>query len=199
MRLSCGCRALECDQFGRWHVWPNFSMVRLKKIWGCTGATSPSRKKKVSATLKVSLWFNNRHILGPYRGLNHLEIVKGGSPLWLAVVQIFLYVCVSLKMRVLLQSDREVSREACSFANLATLLFQTPLATLFPKKRLVTNLATSWTNFSESLWSLVLLQQREISTHAALSLHLLCSVSVWEEQHGQLYEIVLLLWDYMQI
>ncbi len=28
-------------------------------------------KKKVSATLKVSLWFNNRHTLGPYRGPNN--------------------------------------------------------------------------------------------------------------------------------
>ncbi len=34
----------------------------------------------------------------------------------------------------------------------------------FPKKRLVTNLVTSWTNFCESLWSLVLPQRREIST-----------------------------------
>ncbi len=47
--------------------------------------------------------------LGLYRGLNQSEIVKGGPPLWLAVVQIFLYVCVRLKMRVLLQSEREVS------------------------------------------------------------------------------------------
>ncbi len=38
------------------------------------------RKKNVSATLKVSLWFNNRHILGSYRGLNQSEIVKGGPP-----------------------------------------------------------------------------------------------------------------------
>ncbi len=51
-------------------VRPNFSMVRLKKIWGRTGATSRSREKKVSATLKVSLWFNNRHTLGPYHDLN---------------------------------------------------------------------------------------------------------------------------------
>ncbi len=36
-------------------------------------------KKKISVTLKVSLWFNNRHTLGPYRGLNQSEIVKGGS------------------------------------------------------------------------------------------------------------------------
>ncbi len=82
--------------------------------------------KKVSATLKVSLWFNNRHTLGPYRGLNQLEIVKGGPPLWLAMVQIFLYVCVRLKM---LQSDRE--RGARSVANLAT--FQTNPTNFFPK------------------------------------------------------------------
>ncbi len=67
------------------HVRPNFSMVRLKKIWGRTSATSHSKKKvsvtlKVSATLKGSLWFNDRHTLGPYRGLNQSEIVKGGPP-----------------------------------------------------------------------------------------------------------------------
>ncbi len=79
------------------------------------------KKKKVYVSQKVSLWFNNRHILGPYPGLNQSEIVKGGPPLWLAVVQIFLYVCVRLKMRAL-QSDREKevsSRDARSVANLA--------------------------------------------------------------------------------
>ncbi len=41
---------------------PNFSRVRLKKNFGCTGAPSHSRKKKVSATQKVSLLFDNRHV-----------------------------------------------------------------------------------------------------------------------------------------
>ncbi len=36
------------------------------------------KKKKVSATLRVSLCFNNRHTLGSYCGLNQSEIVKGG-------------------------------------------------------------------------------------------------------------------------
>ncbi len=67
--------------------------------------------------------------LGLYRGLNQSEIVKGGPPLWLAVVQIFLYVCVRLKMCVLLQSERE-----------------------------------RWV----------------VEMHAALSLNLICSVSVWQ-------------------
>ncbi len=62
--------------------------------------------------------------LGLYRGLNQSEIVKGGPPFWLAVVQIFLYVCaLTNASRVLLQSDREKevsSRDACSVANLAT-------------------------------------------------------------------------------
>ncbi len=45
------------------HVRPNFSGVRLKKNFGCTGASSHSRKKtKVSATQKVSLLFDNRHV-----------------------------------------------------------------------------------------------------------------------------------------
>ncbi len=52
------------------------------------------------------------------------------------------------------------SRHAHSAAHLATLLldlapFQTSITTFFPKKRLVTNLATSWTNFSESLCDLI--------------------------------------------
>ncbi len=40
----------------------------------------PFERKKLSATRKVSLSFNNRHTLGSYRGLNQSEIVKGGPP-----------------------------------------------------------------------------------------------------------------------
>ncbi len=79
---------------------PNFSRVRLKKIWGRTGASSHSRrKKKVSATQKVSLLFNNRHTLGSYLiSLSKpIRDSEGRTPLWLAVVQIFLYVCVSFE------------------------------------------------------------------------------------------------------
>ncbi len=36
------------------------------------------KNTKVSVTQKVSLMFNNRHMLGSYRGLNQSEIVKGG-------------------------------------------------------------------------------------------------------------------------
>ncbi len=97
--------------------------------------------------------------------MNQSEIVKGGPPLWLAVVQIFLYVCVRLEMRHVYfcsQTEREVSsRDVHSVANLAR--FSAFLD-------LVTNLATSWTNFSESLWSLVLLRQREISSFSASAL-----------------------------
>ncbi len=65
-------------------------------------------------------------------------------------------VCVCVRVRVLLQSgrEREVSnRDARSVANFSNFSdFSDPLATLFfPKKRLVTNLATSWTNYGESL------------------------------------------------
>ncbi len=164
-------------------------MMRLKKN---LRLCDKPFKKKVSATLKVSLWFNNRCPLGSYRGLNQSEILKGGPPSdwpW------FRYSCMCVYVWKCLccysQTEREVSsRDARSVANLATLsldlaTFQTPLANLFPKKQLVTNLVTSWTNFSESLWSLVLPQRREISAHAALPLHLLCSVSVSEEQPVQ--------------
>ncbi len=59
----------------------NFSMLRVKKIWGCTSVTSRSRGgKQVSATLKVSLWFSNRQTLGSYRGLNQSDS-EGQTPL----------------------------------------------------------------------------------------------------------------------
>ncbi len=59
------------------------------------------KKKKVSATLKVSLWFNNRDTLGSYRGLNQSEIVKGRPPPLIG------HGPECLKILVLLQSDRE--------------------------------------------------------------------------------------------
>ncbi len=77
-------------------VRPNFSMVR----------PAVREKKKVSATESLHVVQQQTHIRGSYRGLNQSEIVKGGlhylwlhylqrCPLWLAVVQIFLYVCMS--------------------------------------------------------------------------------------------------------
>ncbi len=83
-------------------------------------------KKKKYPRLWNSVVQQKTPPLGLYRGLNQSEIVKGGPPLWLAAVQIFLYVCVRAltnASRVLLQSDREKevsSRDACSVANLAT-------------------------------------------------------------------------------
>ncbi len=82
-------------------------------------------KKKKYPQLRNSVVQQTSLPLGLYRGLNQSEIVKGGPPLWLAAVQIFLYVCVAFTnaSRVLLQSDREKevsSRDACSVANLAT-------------------------------------------------------------------------------
>ncbi len=98
--------------------------------------------KKVSATLKISLWINFLHTLGSYRGLNQSEIVKGGPPLWLAVVQIILYVCVRAFENACAAAvrQREVSsRDTRSLANLATLsldlaTFQTLLTTFLSKK-----------------------------------------------------------------
>ncbi len=51
-------------------------------------------KKKKSPRLRKSLYCSTTDTLVSYRGLNQSEIVKGGPPLWLAVVQIFLCVCV---------------------------------------------------------------------------------------------------------
>ncbi len=146
-------------------------------------------EKKKSLRDKVSLWFNNRHTLGPYRDLNQSEIVKGGPPSdwpWsrysCTCVYVWYVCCCS-------QTEWEVSRDARSVANLATFsAFLDPHSIFL--KRLVTNPSTSWTNFSKSLrvslWSP---RRREIS---ALSLHLLCSASVWEEP-VQLKQILLLL------
>ncbi len=51
------------------------------------------KKKKVSATQKVSLLFDNRHVR-LIAGSKPIRDSEGQTPLWLAVVQIFLYVCV---------------------------------------------------------------------------------------------------------
>lgn len=48
---------------------PYFSIVRQKKMLGCTGETSHSSKKKV----------DNNNTLCPYCDLNQSEIVKGGT------------------------------------------------------------------------------------------------------------------------
>ncbi len=92
---------LECISQGSrvrpiWsHVHPNFSRVRLTKFPGRTGASSHSRKEeKKSIRDSETLVQQKTPPLGLYRGLNQSEIVKGGPPLWLAVVQISLYVCV---------------------------------------------------------------------------------------------------------
>ncbi len=98
------------------HVHPNFSRVRLTKIPGRTGASSHSRKEKKSIRDSETLVQQKTPPLGLYRGLNQSEIVKGGPPLWLAVVQIFLYVCVCVWRCVCCCSQRErwVSRDARS-------------------------------------------------------------------------------------
>ncbi len=98
------------------HVRPNFSRVRLTKIPGRTGASSHSRKEKKSIRDSETLVQQKTPPLGLYRGLNQSEIVKGGPPLWLAVVQIFLYVCVCVWRCVCCCSQRErwVSRDARS-------------------------------------------------------------------------------------
>ncbi len=79
------------------HVHPNFSRVRLTKIPGRTGASSHSRKEKKSIRDSETLVQQKTPPLGLYRGLNQSEIVKGGPPLWLAVVQLFRYVCVRVE------------------------------------------------------------------------------------------------------
>ncbi len=76
-------------------------------------------KKKKSPRLRKSLCCSTTDTLVSYRGLNQSEIVKGGPPLWLAVVQILLYscmcVCVWRCVCCCCQTEREVSsRDASS-------------------------------------------------------------------------------------
>ncbi len=63
------------------------SGFRLKPVQTSNLCDQPfkKKKKKVSTTMKVSLWFNNRHTLGPYSGLNQSEIVKGDIPVRMCV------------------------------------------------------------------------------------------------------------------
>ncbi len=88
-------------------VRPNFSRVRLKKILSHL-CDQPFEKRK-----KVSLLFNNLHTLGPYRGLNQSEIVKGGPPRLIGrgpdipvCVCVCVYKCVTCAAAV---REREVS------------------------------------------------------------------------------------------
>ncbi len=107
------------------HVRPNFSRVRLTKIPGRTGASSHSRKeKKVSATQKLCGSTKDT----PVRLISWSKPIRdseGRTPPLIGRSPDILYVCVRAltnASRVLLQSDREkeVSRDACSVANLAT-------------------------------------------------------------------------------
>ncbi len=67
-------------------------------------------KTKVSATQKVSLLFDNRHV-SLISWSKPIRDSEGRTPLWLAVVQIFLYVCVCVWRCVCCccQTEREVS------------------------------------------------------------------------------------------
>ncbi len=120
-KLLCHVRALECDLISQG--------CRLKKNFGRTGAPSHSRKKtKVSATQKVSLLFDNRHV----RLISWSKPIrdsKGWTP----------------------PSDCPWSRYSCMCV---------------------------------CVWRCVCCcSQRErwvVEMHAALSLNLICSVSVWQ-------------------
>ncbi len=92
---------------------PNFSRVRLKKNFGRTGASSHSRKKKkVSATQKVSLLFYNRHV-SLISWSKPIRDSEGRTPPLIGRgpdIPVCMCVCVRLKMRVLLLSDRKRER-----------------------------------------------------------------------------------------
>ncbi len=107
------------------HVHPNFSRVRLTKIPGRTGASSHSRKEKVSATQKLCGSTKDT----PVRLTSWSKPIRdseGRTPPsdWPWSRYSCMCVCaLTNASRVLLQSDREKevsSRDACSVANLAT-------------------------------------------------------------------------------
>ncbi len=76
------------------HVRPNFSRVRLKKtLVALVRPAIRENKTKVSATQKVSLLFDNRHV-SLISWSKPIRDSEGRTPLWLAVVQISLHVCV---------------------------------------------------------------------------------------------------------
>ncbi len=90
------------------HMRPNFSRVRQKKNVGRTGASSHSPKKKSLRDSK-SLLFDNRHVrliawskpIRDSEGRTPPLIGRGPD------TPVLVCVCVRLKMRVLLLSDRE--------------------------------------------------------------------------------------------
>ncbi len=84
------------------HVWPNFSPVR----------PAVREKKSLCDSESLPVVQQQTHIR-PISWSKPIRDSEGRTPPpWLAVVQIFLYVCVSLKMRVLLQSERWVEMHA---------------------------------------------------------------------------------------
>ncbi len=149
----------------------NFSRVRLKKILGRTCATSRMRKEQKS--------IRDSESLPVVQQLTHIRPISLSKPIrdsegqttppppdWPWSRYSCTCVCAS-EMR-----EREVSnRDVRSVANLATL--QTPLAFFSPKKRLVTNIATSWTKCSESLIVCTSAAARDQRAHTFLCI---CSV-----------------------
>ncbi len=73
-------------------------------------------RKKKSPRLKVSLWFNNRHTLGPYRDLNQSEIVKGGPP-------------------PLISRGRDIPVRVCTFENVCAAVRQREVSSVGPSDK----------------------------------------------------------------
>ncbi len=90
-----------CIQGSR--VRPNFSRVRLQKIWGRTGASSHSEKEKKSIRDSVSLLFDNRHV----RLISWSKPIRDSEGRTPPLIGRGPGIPVRLKMRVLLQSDRD--------------------------------------------------------------------------------------------
>ncbi len=133
---------------------PNFSMVRLKQNLTSHWCDQPFERGKKSLCDSESL-----HVV---QQQTHIRLISWSKPIrdsegrsppsdwpWsrYSCTCVYVWKCVCCCS----QTEREVSsRDAlcCQLNN-----FLDPPSDFFPKKRLVTNLATSWTNFSESLWS----------------------------------------------
>ncbi len=140
-------------------------MVWLKKIWGRTCSHSRSREKKslhVSESLPVVQQQTHIRPISWSKPIRNSEgrtppLIGRGPDIPVRVCK-FENTCAAavrqregwvIEMRAVFCQLSDFVARFSAFSDPHSIFF-------FSKRRLVTNVATSWTNFSESLWSLVL-------------------------------------------
>ncbi len=106
---DCINRALECDQFGRTCDLISQGCDKKKTLVALVRPAVRENKTKVSATQKVSLLFDNRHV-SLISWSKPIRDSEGRTPPLIGRgpdIPVCVCVCVRLKMRVLLLSNRE--------------------------------------------------------------------------------------------